>query len=191
MLVFTKNIMSAAAWLHGQRVVHLDLKTRNMLLMSHGRLVLCDFGCAARLDDLPSQANWGTNGFRCPERIPGVAADLFSIGKVLEFMWNESEDFKAPALVHEAIAGCLQEEASQRPPLQDTLSKMKDVQDRRKMYMSWPAELRLRKAGWYSYQVAFKEADIAYQQWFKVLRSQVQQKCGSEEERVGEAEWCD
>ena len=56
--------------------------------------------------------------------------------------------------------------------------------------MTWPAELRLRAAGWYSYQVAFKEADIAYQQWFKVLRSQVQQKCGSEEERVGEAEWC-
>ena len=90
----------------------------------------------------------------------------------------ESEDFKALALVHEAIAGCLQEEASQRPPLQDTLSKMKDVQDRRKMYMSWPAELRLRKAGWYSYQVAFKD-----------LRSQVEQHCGSEEERIGEAEW--
>ena len=66
---------------------------------------------------------------------------------------------------------------------------MRKVKDRRKQYMTWPAELRLRAAGWYSYQVAFEEADIAYQQWFKVLRLQIQRHCGSEEERVGEAEW--
>ena len=95
-LVFAKNVMEAVSWMHAQQVVHLDLKLHNILLMPLGRLVLCDFGCAARLNALPDRGKWGTGGFRCPERVAGIPADLWSVGAVLDKMWYEILD-SAPA----------------------------------------------------------------------------------------------
>ena len=45
-LVFSKCILKGVAWLHANEVLHLDIKLRNLLLMSHGCAVLSDFGCA-------------------------------------------------------------------------------------------------------------------------------------------------
>ena len=88
LLVFTKNILSGVTWMHAQQVMHLDIRLRNMLLLSHGRIVLCDFGCAAHLGSPPSHDKWGTPGFRCPERLPSTAADVWSVGRVLQVMWR-------------------------------------------------------------------------------------------------------
>ena len=47
-LVFSKCILQGVAWMHERKVLHLDIKLRNLLLMQSGRVVLCDFGCAVR-----------------------------------------------------------------------------------------------------------------------------------------------
>ena len=163
LLVFTKNILGAVAWMHRQQVVHLDPKLRNMLLMSHGRVVLCDFGCAARLGNLPSHQMWGTRGFTCPEHRPSTAADVWSVGSILRPTWQADcapgVAYQAPAIVRLAIDRCMQPDASQRSDLLDVLNddEMQKVNDHRKQYMNWPAEQRLCMAAWYTYQVAFKE----------------------------------
>ena len=111
LLVFSKNVIGATAWLHTHKIMHLDLKPENVLLL-HGSAVLCDFGCAARLGKEHVEDVWGTVNFGCPEYIPSFAADLFSLGRLLQEMWLETELFPAPGIVREVITGCLMDDPS-------------------------------------------------------------------------------
>ena len=196
LLVFTKNILSGVTWMHAQQVMHLDIKPRNMLLLSHGRIVLCDFGCAAHLGSPPSHDKWGTRDFLCPERLPSTAADVWSVGMVLQVMWRADCApgvlYEPPAIVRSAIPRCTHPDPSQRPDLRAILEddEMQKVEDRRRQYMTWPAEFRLRAAAWYAYQVTFKGMDAAYQLWTQTLRHQILHNTdGKPEEQVGDAEW--
>ncbi len=88
-------------YLHGQTpepLLHLDLQPANLLVAGHN-LHIIDFGCAV----FQSQAVWqkiryGTPGFCAPEVFRrygnvGVQADVYSIGKILWFMWNGQVPF--------------------------------------------------------------------------------------------------
>ena len=66
---------------------------------------------------------------------------------------------------------------------------MQKVADRRREYMTWPAEIRLRAAAWYAYRVKFRNMDVEYQLWAQVLRQQIMHNTGKSPEPVGDAEW--
>lgn len=88
------QVCHALAHLHGMGRVHLDLKPANIMLESHGRAVLVDFGVAVSVggrivgDALATTGLWaGTARYTAPERLwraPFDArADLFAVGCLL------------------------------------------------------------------------------------------------------------
>jgi eukaryotic-like serine/threonine-protein kinase len=89
------RLCDTLAFMHGEGVVHRDLKSSNVLVCSDGALKLLDFGLAWRfpgsagrevLDDV-SGGIAGTAGYMSPEQIRGelvdARADLYSLGCVL------------------------------------------------------------------------------------------------------------
>ena len=87
----------------------------------------------------------------------------------------------------------MQPDASQRSDLLDIRNddEMQKVNDHRKQYMTWSAEMRLRTAAWYTYQVAFRVVDVACQIWTATLRHQIMHNTDDKpEEQVGDDEWC-
>jgi serine/threonine protein kinase len=85
-----RDIAEALAYVHGQGVIHRDVKPSNILLAHDGRALLADFGVArltdgARVTSAP--ATIGTAAFMAPEQIGGAgvtpAADVYALGLVL------------------------------------------------------------------------------------------------------------
>lgn len=78
----------AIAYAHMQGIVHCDLKPSNLLLDSHGRVRVTDFGLARRYDDHAGMSG-GTAGFMAPEQLSsglgpiGPATDVYGLGAVL------------------------------------------------------------------------------------------------------------
>ena len=98
-------IAAALADLHGQKVVHLDLKPENVVLARRGA-VLLDFGLArhAELPDLlgeESSVPMGTSAYISPEQVLGErsdpASDIFALGCILYQLATGEEPFGRPA----------------------------------------------------------------------------------------------
>jgi serine/threonine-protein kinase len=80
----------AMAFVHGRGWVHRDLKPSNWLLRSDGRVVLTDFGVAARIGQAPSArvgGGEGTLAYMPPEQRAGAPAqpaeDVHAFGATL------------------------------------------------------------------------------------------------------------
>lgn len=76
--------------MHEAGFVHCDIKDGNMLLMSDGRIVLCDFGISCHVNDLcKADRQLCTQGFKPPEslyRDPSQytpAIDIWSLGMIM------------------------------------------------------------------------------------------------------------
>lgn len=93
-LAILDGLLSGLEAIHGQGLAHGDLKPANILLPSGQRPRIGDFGAArtagggtARLED---EILEGTPAYMAPERRrgapPSVAADLFSVGAILDEM---------------------------------------------------------------------------------------------------------
>ncbi|KAG0499224.1 hypothetical protein HPP92_003915 [Vanilla planifolia] len=137
----TREILEGIAYLHGQGVVHCDLKPGNVLIGSDGRAKIGDLGCARWGAD----GKWGIRGspmYMAPEAArgedQGMQADVWALGCVLVEMatgippWPEVVDAvagihrigfsgKSPAipawLSHEArdfIGNCLKTDPAER-----------------------------------------------------------------------------
>ncbi|MCC7537635.1 MAG: AAA family ATPase, partial [Deltaproteobacteria bacterium] len=87
------QLASAVAALHAGGRLHRDIKPSNVLVSRSGRVVLCDFGLVAEVDDdrlhrpSPSQRVVGTAAYMSPEqarnRALGEASDWYSVGVML------------------------------------------------------------------------------------------------------------
>ena len=86
-----RDVLAVLAYLHGQSVVHRDVKPSNLLVDSEGRVRLADLGLARPLDDRSDLTRTlttvGTPAFMSPEQIrgeePAPAGDLYSLGVTL------------------------------------------------------------------------------------------------------------
>jgi serine/threonine protein kinase len=83
-------VAGALAYVHGQGLVHRDVKPANVLISSAGRVFLADFGIARLVDSAHvTQAGdvLGTPSFFAPEQVSGEPvgppADVYALGLVL------------------------------------------------------------------------------------------------------------
>ncbi len=85
------QICQALDYMHGQGVIHLDLKPENIILL-HGSLKIIDFGLAVKkgMPDLLGQdftAPHGTPFYIAPEQLLGIrtipASDIYALGVML------------------------------------------------------------------------------------------------------------
>ncbi|WP_457430619.1 protein kinase domain-containing protein [Streptomyces sp. QTS52] len=142
----------ALSTVHGCGLVHRDLKPTNVLLSSHGPLLI-DFGIARAADDTALTATGllvGSAGYMSPEQAHGEqvspASDIFSLGAVLTFAALKRGPFgngSPPELLYRAVhdepnlngipedyatvvGDCLAKRASDRPSPEDLLARAEE-----------------------------------------------------------------
>jgi serine/threonine protein kinase len=99
------SIADALQSLHGQGVVHLDVKPSNVLFRPSGEAVLIDYGLAHHRD-LPDllqeefRLPYGTAPYMAPEQVMGVRndprSDLFALGCLMYFFATGVRPFGDP-----------------------------------------------------------------------------------------------
>jgi len=85
-LDFSRQILSAAAYAHGEKIVHCDIKPDNFILFHDNRLRLADFGVAQVAQKTLRGSGAGTLGYMAPEQAmgrPSFRSDVFALGLVL------------------------------------------------------------------------------------------------------------
>jgi eukaryotic-like serine/threonine-protein kinase len=91
-LTLVRRVCEPLAFLHGEGVVHADLKPQNVFLRSDGRPILVDFGVSRRvgssgreIPDLPALG--GTPAYMAPHQVTGdlleARDDLYALGCIL------------------------------------------------------------------------------------------------------------
>lgn len=84
--LYTREILCGLKYIHGEGIVHCDLKCKNLLLGSTGNVKLADFGCAKRVKDIgiSCQDIGGTPLWMAPEVLRkerlDFSSDIWSLG---------------------------------------------------------------------------------------------------------------
>ncbi len=102
------HVAAALHDLHGQHVIHLDVKPSNIMFRSTGEVVLIDYGLA-RHDHLPDllaeqfRIPMGTAPYMSPEQIRRTRSDprsdLFALGVMLYHLLTDARPFGNPSSV--------------------------------------------------------------------------------------------
>jgi eukaryotic-like serine/threonine-protein kinase len=102
------RVAAALHDLHGQRVIHLDVKPSNVMFRQTGEAVLVDFGLS-RHDEIPDllaeqfRLPMGTGPYISPEQIRGTRSDprsdQFGLGVLLYFLATGQRPFGNPTSV--------------------------------------------------------------------------------------------
>jgi len=130
------DLMCALAYLHGERLAHLDVKPDN-LLVSAGRGKLCDFGTALHMPNscVYRLTNVGTPGYRPPEIDSGMEtdatkADVWSLGKVGEFVNQYAKGCWS------CIEYATDRDPDERPPVKDCLEIYLELHESRRLIVT-------------------------------------------------------
>ncbi|MFM1770012.1 MAG: hypothetical protein RJA22_2541 [Verrucomicrobiota bacterium] len=86
--------------LHGEQLVHRDVKTGNLFRVG-GQVVLGDYGLTAE-PGTPFDFK-GTEGYMPTEGVADFAADLFGLGKTLYELWTGCDRLEFPTLPREVL----------------------------------------------------------------------------------------
>ena len=138
--------VSAIAYLHSEDIIMRDLKPENILVSKDLGVKICDFGWAARIDDVEyRKLKAGTYIYMSPESLLGklqsFQSDVWSLGVLLFEMHHNREPFSCGISCHEQlyfireqqvyfksgldervkilVSGCLVEDKSKRFQLKD------------------------------------------------------------------------
>jgi tetratricopeptide (TPR) repeat protein len=123
-LAVGRDLCGALEALHQAGVVHRDIKARNVMRESTGRVVLMDLGLSCEVDrEIPLQ-HYGTPLYAAPEVLladeSSPQSDLYSLGVLLYFLVSRSYPVTGSTLsdIHEAHgAGQLKPLGTIRPDL--------------------------------------------------------------------------
>lgn len=98
---YMKQILEGVAFMHQQKILHLDLKPENIVCVdtSGTEIKIIDFGLASRLDDsVPLKVMQGTPEFVAPEVINyepvTPATDMWSIGVICYILLSGESPFQ-------------------------------------------------------------------------------------------------
>jgi len=121
---------------HDKGIIHRDIKPSNMLLDSHGRVRIVDFGLASVRGSeqlTKTGSTLGTIGYMSPEQVRGQEvdhrSDLFSLGVVLYELLTKQNPFKrdSEAATLKAVSDDLPHPAARfRAELPDSLQLILD-----------------------------------------------------------------
>jgi tRNA A-37 threonylcarbamoyl transferase component Bud32 len=100
MMAWAGEIAAALKKVHSKDIVYRDLKSNNVMLAPHDRLVIIDFGLSHDLRGEIGQFNMGTRGYMSPRHRAWEEAtlqdDIYSFGALLYFLATRAEPAGAP-----------------------------------------------------------------------------------------------
>nr|XP_005508262.1 myosin light chain kinase, smooth muscle [Columba livia] len=98
---YVRQILEGLQFMHGQAVVHLDLKPENIVCVSPGShwIKIIDFGLAKKLaPDTPVTVLYGTPEFMAPEVVAfepvGFTTDMWSVGVICYILLSGESPFQ-------------------------------------------------------------------------------------------------
>lgn len=81
------DILDTVAYLHNNGILHLDIKSNNIMIIPDGNIKLIDLGIASRMSDASDSTGFGTPAYMPPEQsekgLCGKYTDIFSLGIML------------------------------------------------------------------------------------------------------------
>lgn len=109
--VIGMRICQALSAVHAAGLIHRDVKTRNVMRESGGRVVLMDFGAGREMGDIQRRAASDLSGtplYLAPELFTGrpasVASDLYSLGVLLFYLVTRDYPVREKSIADLALA---------------------------------------------------------------------------------------
>jgi serine/threonine-protein kinase len=100
------EVLDTVGYLHNNGILHLDIKSNNVMMCPDGSIKLIDLGIASRMSDASNSTGFGTPAYMPPEQSEkgevGAYTDVFALGVMLFEMLtgnlpftSQNTDYKA------------------------------------------------------------------------------------------------